>query len=322
MNCDQVQARLSEYLEKSLERAVHETVESHLSSCPRCQAEAETLAESVRSVADLPSVEPPLGFSQRVMTRVREEAERPHIWHRLFLPIRVKIPIHATALLLVGGFAVYLYQASQPPGTQLAKSLRVKPEATFRQALEAEKKERDVESTTSAASPLALTEQGAKFADEVSGALKRPEESAREEQRSLEDRRSQARADKESMVTPAHLSRAPSVRPADYEFVLAPGKTLGGARVLREKLDGLVKRVQGEYVQTKEEMKKKKRDLTLEPQIIRLNLSEDKFEQFKTELASLGRVESVSPISSLEDMSADKTRAQLRIKITILPSVE
>jgi hypothetical protein len=69
-------------------------------------------------------------------------------------------------------------------------------------------------------------------------------------------------------------------------------------------------------------MKKKKRDLTLEPQIIRLNLSEDKFEQFKTELASLGRVESVSPISSLEDMSADKTRAQLRIKITILPSVE
>ncbi|MFQ5541861.1 MAG: DUF2275 domain-containing protein, partial [Candidatus Binatia bacterium] len=272
--------------------------------------------------ADLPSVEPPLGFSQRVMTRIREEAERPRIWHRLFLPIRVKIPIHATALLLVGGFAVYLYQASQPSGTQLAKSLPVKPEAPFRQALEAEKKEKDVESTTSAASPLALTEQGAKFADEVSGALKRPEESAREERRSLEARRRQARADKESMVTQAHLSRAPSVRPADYEFVLAPGKILGGTRVLREKLDGLVKRVQGEYVQTKEEMKKKKRDLTLEPQIIGLNLSEDKFEQFKTELASLGRVESVSRLSSLEGRPGDKTRAQLRIKITILPPVE
>ncbi len=89
MNCDQVQARLSEYLEKSLEREVLEAVESHLSSCPLCQAEAEFLAESVRSVADLPSVEPPLGFSQRVMTRVREEAERPRLWQRLFFPISV-----------------------------------------------------------------------------------------------------------------------------------------------------------------------------------------------------------------------------------------
>ena len=52
--------------------------------------------------------------------------------------------------------------------------------------------------------------------------------------------------------------------------------------------------MQGEYVQTKEEVKKKKRGLVLEPQIVWLTLSKDRFEQFKTELASLGRVESVS----------------------------
>ncbi len=144
MNCEQVQARLSEYLEKSLEREVLEAVESHLSSCPRCQAEAEFLAESVRRVADLPSVEPPLGFSQRVMTRVREEAERPRLWQRLFLPISVKIPIHAAALLLVGGFAVVLYQANMPPEMQLTKSLRVEQEAVFRKELKTEKKEKDV----------------------------------------------------------------------------------------------------------------------------------------------------------------------------------
>ena len=322
MNCDQVQARLSEYLEKSLEREVLEAVESHLSSCPRCQAEAEFLAESVRSVADLPSVEPPLGFSQRVMTRVREEAERPRLWQRLFLPTSVKIPIHAAALLLVGGFAVVLYQANKPPEMQLTESLRVEQGAALRQALNAEKKEKDIESSTSTAAPLALSEPKAKFADEIAGALKRPEESVREDRPLAGDRRRQERAAKKYMATPAHPSRALSVRPADYEFVLAPGKTLGATRVVREKLDGLVKRVQGEYVQTKEEVKKKKRGLVLEPQIVWLTLSKDRFEQFKTELASLGRVESVSRLSSLEVRPADKARAQLRIKITILPPKE
>jgi hypothetical protein len=323
LNCDQVQARLSEYLEKSLEREVLEAVESHLSSCPLCQAEAEFLAESVRRVADLQSVEPPLGFSQRVMTRVREEAERPRLWQRLFFPISVKIPLHAAALLLVGGFAVVLYQANRPPEMQLTKSLRVEQEAAFRKELKTEKKEKDFESSTSPAASLALSEPKAKFADEVAGALKRPQESLREDRPFPGDRRMRERAAEEYMATPAHPRRALSVRPADYEFVLVPGKTLGGTRGVREKLDGLVKRLQGEYDQTKkEEVKKKMRDLVLVPQIIWLTLSKNRLEQFKVGLTSLGRVESKSHITSLEDRSADKARAQLRIKITVLPPKE
>lgn len=308
MNCEQIQARLSEYLEKSLEHEIHGAVESHLSSCSRCQGEAESLAEGIRSVADLPSVEPPLGFSQKVMAHVREEAERPRFWHRLFMPIGVKIPIHATALLLVGGFAVYIYQTSQPPEMQLAKSQRAKTEAIVRKDLLSEEKEK--------------SDQRAKVADKVGESLKRSEKAGRDELGSLRSRRGQAVPAKEPTVTLAHPSRALSVRTADYEFVLTPRKTSGDIRVLREQLNDLVKQVQGDYAQTRREAKKLKQDLLLEPQTIWINLSEDKFDQLKTELASLGKLELVSRALSSEDRPALKARSQLRIKITILPPKE
>ncbi len=310
MNCEQVRARLSEYLEKLLDHEIHGAVERHLSSCSRCQGEAESLAKGIRSVADLPSVEPPLGFSQKVMAHIREEAERPGLWHRLFMPIGVKIPIHATALLLVGGFAVYIYQTSQPPEMQLAKSQRAKTEATVRKDLLSEEKEKE------------KSDQRAKVADEVGESLKRSEKAGREELGSLRYRRRQAFPSKEPTVTLAHPSRAPSVRTADYEFVLTPRKTSEDIRVLREQLNDLVKQVQGEDVQTKREAKKLKQDLLLDPQTIWINLSEDKFDQLKTELASLGKLELVSGALSSEDRPALKARSQLRIKITILPPKE
>jgi len=320
MNCEQVQARLSEYLEKSLEHEVHGAVESHLSSCPRCQGEAESLAEGIRSVADLPSVEPPLGFSQKVMAHVREEAERPSLWHRLFIPIGVKIPIHATALLLVGGFAVYIYQTSQPPEMQLAKSQQAKTEATVRKDLLSE--EKDAQSFMSPASSFAPSDQRAKVADEIGESLKRSEKAGREELGSLRFRSRQASRAKESTVTLAHPSRALSAQAADYEFVLTPRKTSEDIRILREQLIDLVKQVQGEYVQTKRRAKKLEQDLPLESQTIWINLSEDKFDQFKTELAALGKIELVSRALSSEDRPALKLRSQLRIKITILPPKE
>ena len=320
MNCEEVQARLLEYLEKLLDHEIHGAVESHLSSCSRCQGEAESLAEGIRSVADLPSVEPPLGFSQKVMAHIREEAERPRLWHRLFMPIGVKIPIHATALLLVGGFAVYIYQTSQPPEMQLAKSQRAKTETTVRTDLLLE--EKDVQSFMSPAPPFALSDQRAKVADEVGESLKRSEKAGREELGSLRYRRRQAVPSKEPTATLAHPSRAPSVRTADYEFVLTPRKTSKDIRVLREQLIDLVKQVQGEYVQTKRRAKKLEQDLPLEPQTIWINLSEDKFDQFKTELAALGKIELVSRALSSEDRPALKLRSQLRIKITILSPKE
>jgi hypothetical protein len=113
MNCDDIQTRLSEYLEKSLDTISMKGIEVHLSSCSRCRVEADGLAECIQQVTGLPMVDLPLGFSQRVMAHVREIDEKPTFWKRLFFPLRLKIPLQATAVVLIGALAVVLSQNEQ-----------------------------------------------------------------------------------------------------------------------------------------------------------------------------------------------------------------
>lgn len=123
MNCDEIQKHLSEYLDNRLDDAQRREIEKHLASCPRCLPEAKLLSAGIKGVADLPEVEPPAGFSQRVMARIRAEAEKPTLWARLFQPFKIKIPLHATALLLVVGLAVYLYRANEPVQREMSPSI-------------------------------------------------------------------------------------------------------------------------------------------------------------------------------------------------------
>ena len=113
MNCDEIQTRLSEYMEKSLDAISMKGIEVHLASCSRCRVEADSLAECIHQVSGLPLVDLPLGFSQRVMAHVREIDEKPTLWKRLFFPLRVKIPLQATAVVLIGALAVVLSQKGE-----------------------------------------------------------------------------------------------------------------------------------------------------------------------------------------------------------------
>lgn len=122
MNCDQTQERLSEYLDNRLDDAERREIEDHLAVCYRCLPEARQLSKGIKAVAALPRVEPPPRFSEQVMARIRTEAAKPTVWAHLFQPLRIKIPLHATALLLVVGLAVYLYRANEPMQQELARS--------------------------------------------------------------------------------------------------------------------------------------------------------------------------------------------------------
>src|SRR5215467_13435655 len=114
MNCEEVQAQLSDYLEKTLSAADLNIIEAHLSACAPCRMETDYLSECIHQVASLPMVDPPVGFTQRVMARVHEIDETPSFWQRWLLPLRIKIPVQATAVILVGILAVYLLEKEPP----------------------------------------------------------------------------------------------------------------------------------------------------------------------------------------------------------------
>jgi Putative zinc-finger/Predicted integral membrane protein (DUF2275) len=113
MNCEEVQTRISEYLERSLDAISMKSIEVHLSACSRCRVDADSLADCIQEVARLPMVDPPLGFAQRVMAHVHEINEKPTLWERLFLPMRVKIPLQATGVVLIGALALVLSQKEE-----------------------------------------------------------------------------------------------------------------------------------------------------------------------------------------------------------------
>jgi hypothetical protein len=303
MRCDQVQERLSEYLENRLDAENHTSVHDHLSSCPHCQAEAQGLAQTLQAVADLPIVEPPPGFSQRVMASIREEAARPNLWQRLFLPFMIKIPIHAMAILLVGGFAVYLYQANKPVQTEVAKLAPTEPQTAL---------EKDLFSQTPAAPPP--PEQGSKMMDEAS-----PPDPGR-----VQDLKQEG--------LPAHIPLAPTpVQTADHQLTFVPKGPAEKGTVLAQKVGDLVKKMGGQYVRSEEVVARAKQGLATAPhqggatktQILWLLIPQDRYGQFKTELAALGMVQEmgIAPEMPAGSMAAPKPSTEglspLRIKLVL-----
>jgi anti-sigma factor RsiW len=113
MNCQEVEMQLSEYLDGALDGGWAREIASHLNDCPRCNAELESLANCKRLVSSLPAVEPPAGLTARVMAQVHDGVRRPGIWQRLFGLLPMKISLEATAIVLIGILAIYVYRKEQ-----------------------------------------------------------------------------------------------------------------------------------------------------------------------------------------------------------------
>jgi hypothetical protein len=110
MNCEETQKYLLDFQDQSLDVERSREVSDHLAACRLCSEEMASLAECQRLVSGLPAVEPPVGFSNRVMAKVRETANTPTLWEWLFLPLRTKIPLQTTAVVLIAVLAAYIYQ--------------------------------------------------------------------------------------------------------------------------------------------------------------------------------------------------------------------
>lgn len=114
MNCEEVSKHLTEYLDQTLDTATTTRVATHVISCALCRAESSELADCVHQVASLPTIEPPLGFAQRVMAHVRDVEPKPTLWQWLMLSLTNRVPVRATALAAVAIIAIALYQNEQP----------------------------------------------------------------------------------------------------------------------------------------------------------------------------------------------------------------
>lgn len=86
-------------------------LEQHLAECESCRRELGQLQAVVQAIRSTAELEPPSWLAPRIMAQIREEAVTRNGWFaRLFLPLQVKLPLEALALVLICATAWYVMQ--------------------------------------------------------------------------------------------------------------------------------------------------------------------------------------------------------------------
>jgi hypothetical protein len=128
MTCDETRDTLSAYLDEALSPEERSLVDAHLEGCAECRRELEALRGTIALLQRVEPARAPVGFVDRVVA-----AARPRPWYRraadaVFLPLSVKLPLEAAAVVMVGLLAVYLFERS-PELQRAAREVAPRQEA-------------------------------------------------------------------------------------------------------------------------------------------------------------------------------------------------
>ncbi len=125
MTCHDARESLSAFLDEALAPEERREAAAHLEGCPDCRRELARLEQTVALLRRVEPVRAPVCFVDRVT-----EAARPRPWYRraaaaIFVPVSVKLPAEATALVMVALLAVYVFERTPA----LQESARQEPTA-------------------------------------------------------------------------------------------------------------------------------------------------------------------------------------------------
>ena len=114
MTCRDIEDSLPAYLEGLLSPEESARVRDHLASCPQCRKAIADLERMGTILSGLEEVTPPPWLKQRIMTRVRDEAQpEKGFFRRLFSPLHLKIPLSTAALLILSVLAFQVYRTQE-----------------------------------------------------------------------------------------------------------------------------------------------------------------------------------------------------------------
>ena len=143
MTCQEVREAFTDVYDGTLSGDPLANLNAHLRECPICRQEWAAFRRTLGALGEVRNEEPPPGFAARVTARI----EAPRWWQRvataLVFPLRVKLPVHAAALVVIGAMGLWMFQrspevqravdlaapipAEQPASTPLSGSSREAP---------------------------------------------------------------------------------------------------------------------------------------------------------------------------------------------------
>jgi tol-pal system protein YbgF len=112
MTCEEARRAFTDLYDGTLSGPPLVDLSRHLDGCVTCRRHWVAFRLTAGALGDLRDEEPSPGFAARVVERI----EAPRWWRRLgsslVLPLRVKLPIHAAALVMLGMAGLWVSQRS------------------------------------------------------------------------------------------------------------------------------------------------------------------------------------------------------------------
>jgi cytoskeletal protein RodZ len=109
MRCEEVNILLADYLGKKLPSGEMAAVKEHLRQCADCREELRFLKKYMKEIVAFPTVKPPDHFLDSIHERLNRP-KRDGIMRKLFVPIRVKVPLEAAALIALALTGVIVFK--------------------------------------------------------------------------------------------------------------------------------------------------------------------------------------------------------------------
>ena len=123
MTCHEARELFSARVDEALASDDATQLDAHLAGCAECRAEWARFERTVALVRGIESARAPAGFVNRVLAAADPVPWPLRLARQVFMPLRVKLPLEAAAVVLVAGLAVMTFQHSP----EMQRSVRRRP---------------------------------------------------------------------------------------------------------------------------------------------------------------------------------------------------
>jgi anti-sigma factor RsiW len=225
MECTDIKALMSEYLDDALDARTKEVLEKHVSTCGACEEELVALRAVIHELGSLKPVAAPDDFLDRLQERLERESILERVRRKLFSPFHIKFPLElagaaAVAVLVFAVLNTQLARKDMVPRSDIPSPARV-PEAPRKKPIEqAFKKEKRMAASAVPRTPS----EPAPGRDRVTAGKQVAKTAA------------PALTDKSAPTASFELKRSRPAQPADtlIELAVLIGPKDGEARIARE----------------------------------------------------------------------------------------
>ena len=110
-----MEEKLIAYIEGTLSEEEKLIIDEQLKESQEMRESLSDLRKTIQLLTKLEEVETPNQFTEKIISRVREETEQKNgIFKRLFSPLHIKLPIQAIAIIFLVAVSIFIYRAYQP----------------------------------------------------------------------------------------------------------------------------------------------------------------------------------------------------------------